>query len=278
MGQQATGGEVGAEFDGQLELAPDCRLWCRDTGGPGAVVVLAHPQTGNHLSWSAQIPALVDRGFRVIAWSRRGYHGSSAFDPANPGTQAGDLAALLDLRGVKAAHLVGVAAGGATVLDFALTYPARARSLAVVSSLMGLDEPGLRDWIATLRSGWFQSLPPEVKELGPSYRGFCPDGVDEWKRIRALNPAMELPKNTRFLQQPTGTAISIAGLAASSVPMLLMTGAADTYMPPRLLRQIAAQLPAARVRVFEEAAHAPHVETPAEFNAALVEFLGSLRG
>lgn len=276
MGNQAVGGGIDGDFGGLTEVAEGCRLWCRDSGGSGPVVVLAHAHTGNHLSWQAQIPELTGHGFRVIAYARRGYHGSSPLDPVQPGTQADDLAALLDRRQVEAAHLVGVAAGGATVLDLALSFPGRVRSVSVASSLMGLDDPDIRARLVALGSDWFRALPPEVKELGASYRGFCPEGVSEWKRIQTLNPATDIPRNTKFLQQPTRAAISVAALATCPVPMFLMTGASDAYMPPRLLRHIAGHIPAARVQVFEEAAHAPHVETPEAFNAALLDFLGSL--
>jgi len=260
----------------RIELRDGGTLFCLDSGGTGEAVVLAHAHTGNALSWAAQISALAAAGYRAIAWSRRGYHGSGALGEGPVATLADDLAALLDQRGVAGAHLVGVAAGGAAVVDFALSFPDRALSASVVSSLMGLDDPAFLARLHHLRAGWFRALPDEVKELGQSFRSFCPEGVAEWNRIRMLNPAMPPPTDLRFLKQAQRTQSSLPGLAASRVPLLLMTGAADAYMPPRLLREVARQVPQARLQVIEDAAHAPHVETPDEFNRAVIGFIDAV--
>ena len=61
---------------GQLALANGAKLWAWDTGGEGAVVLLAHPASGNHASWGYQQPVLAAAGYRVIGYSRRGYAGS----------------------------------------------------------------------------------------------------------------------------------------------------------------------------------------------------------
>ncbi|MDP3339317.1 alpha/beta fold hydrolase [Frigidibacter sp.] len=261
-----------AAHDGLVEVGNGAEVWCWDSGGVGETVVLAHAHTGNYLSWAHQVPALAAQGFRIIAWSRRGYFRSSPLVADDAGTQADDLAALLDARGVAQAHLVGVAAGGASVLDMALSYPHRALSVCAASSLMGLDDPQFRARVSILTADWFRALPPEAKELGAGFRSFSPEGVAEWARLQALNPPVAAPKGTRFLQQPLRTDITTAGLGRCPVPVLLMTGAADAYMPPRLLRQVAFEAGIDRVTVFEDAAHAPHVEAPEAFNAALVAF------
>src|SRR5689334_12789341 len=46
-----------------------------DTGGNGPAIVLLHPATGTARIWSYQQPVLAKAGFRVIAYSRRGYAG-----------------------------------------------------------------------------------------------------------------------------------------------------------------------------------------------------------
>src|SRR3954452_16119767 len=82
--------------------------------GDGSPVVLVHAWALNSNMWVQQIPALVDAGYRCIAFDRRGHGRSDA--PANGydlDTLADDLAALvtaLDLRGVTlVAHSLGAA-------------------------------------------------------------------------------------------------------------------------------------------------------------------------
>ena len=82
---------------GQLALANGAKLWAWDTGGEGAVVLLTHPASGNHASWGYQQPVLAAAGYRVIGYSRRGYAGSDIGPADDSGSQAGDIAALLDV-------------------------------------------------------------------------------------------------------------------------------------------------------------------------------------
>lgn len=259
--------------DRLVTLGDGGSLLCLDSGGTGDAVVLVHAHTGNALSWGAQMSAITAAGYRAIAYSRRGYYGSSGLGDGPVATLADDLAAVLDSHGVARAHLVGVAAGGATVVDFVLSFPERVRSAAVVSSLMGLGDPDVLSRLRHLRAEWFRALPDEVKELGQSFRSFNPEGVAEWNRIRALNPVTPPPTDLRFLKQSQMSQASCGGLAQSGVPLLLMTGAADFYMPPRLLREIADKIPRARLHIVQDAAHAPHVETPDEFNRTVIGFI-----
>ncbi|AMY71047.1 alpha/beta fold hydrolase [Frigidibacter mobilis] len=259
-----------------VEIVPGAALRCWDSGGRGAAVIFAHPHTGNHLSWGAQAAAFAAHGFRVIAFSRRGYLGSTPLLDAGEATQADDVAALLDRLDIAAAHFVGVAAGGATVLDVALSHPGRTLSVAAASSLMGFDDPDFRSRLTVLKESWFRALPHEARELGASFRAFCPQEVERWRGIFAMNPPLAAPKEGRMLQQPLRSEIDYEGLNRYGGPILLATGAADPYMPPRLLRHVAERVPDAQVHVFEQAAHAPHVETSDEFNRVIGGFIARI--
>jgi pimeloyl-ACP methyl ester carboxylesterase len=76
--------------DGVAQI-PDTRLWYWDTGGQGVPIVLLHPATGSALIWGYQQPVLAKAGYRVIAYSRRGYYNSAPFDRNNPGIGSEDL-------------------------------------------------------------------------------------------------------------------------------------------------------------------------------------------
>ena len=70
---------------------PDTRLWYWDTGGTGVPIVLLHPATGSALIWGYQQPVFAKAGYRVIAYSRRGYINSAPFDRSKPGNGSEDL-------------------------------------------------------------------------------------------------------------------------------------------------------------------------------------------
>jgi pimeloyl-ACP methyl ester carboxylesterase len=52
-----------------------------------------------------------------------------------------------------------------------------------------------------------------------------------------------------------------------------MTGDADLWTPPSVLRLFARHLPRAESAVIAEAGHSAHWEQPAAFNSALLHFL-----
>ena len=161
----------------------DVRLWYSDTGGTGEPVVVLHPMTGSDAIWSYQRPAFVDAGFRFIAYSRRGHGKSEPGPPNDPGYGARDLEALTRLLGLKRFHLLGTAAGGFLAPDFALSYPDRLLSLVIACSLGGITDSQYRATTARITGPDFYRMPSSFRELGPSYRAACPEGVRRWEEL-----------------------------------------------------------------------------------------------
>lgn len=245
-------------------------LWHWDTGGAAAPVVLLHPHSGNHLSWDAQTPAFVAAGYRVIAYSRRGYHGSKMGPDDTPGTAVGDLVELLDRLKVETCHLVGSAAGGGVALDFMLSFPERLRSVVVASSFLSIVEPDFVAARARIGGDWFHAMPMEAQELSASYRALNPEGVARWLEIHHLNQA---GPNRPVRGLKPHSRIDWPALAKNRVPLLLMTGDADLHMPPGLLRSVAPRVGAAELKIVPEAGHPIYFEAPKAFNEIVLAFL-----
>ena len=165
---------------------PGARIWFTDTGGSGQTIVLMHAATGSTRSWEYQIPAFRAAGYRVIAFDRRGW-GRSVIDPAGPqpGTAADDLRALMDHLGVERFHLVGTAAGGFGALDSALSFPDRLRSLVFANSIGGVQDEDYLQIGRRLRPVGFDAMPPEFREIGPSYRAENPERTRRWTFSRS---------------------------------------------------------------------------------------------
>lgn len=95
------------------------QLHVEDTGGTGRPVVLVHGWPLSGESWAAQIPALHDAGFRVIAYDRRGFGRSEK--PTHGydyDTLADDLAGLIVDLDLRDAVLVGFSMGGGEVARY----------------------------------------------------------------------------------------------------------------------------------------------------------------
>jgi pimeloyl-ACP methyl ester carboxylesterase len=248
---------------------PDTRLWYWDTGGQGVPIVLLHPATGSALIWGYQQPVFAKAGYRVIAYSRRGYYNSAPYDPKNPGTGSEDLRHFADALGLGRFHLLASAAGGSIASDFAFSYQERLLSLTISSNSFGVRDGEIAKLAAFIRPKGFEQLPPEFRELGPSYRAANPEGVKAW--IELEHKALIGPAS----QQPRKNEITQAKLKQLKLPTLLIAGSADLYTPPSISRLIAAEIPNSRLALMPESGHSPYWEQPDLFNQAVLDFLGA---
>lgn len=258
---------------GQVSLvkANGLEFFCRDTGGPGEAVVLLHPATGSSEVWGYQQPEFSRAGYRVVAYSRRGFRGSSPLDDAAPGDAGADLEAVADALGLDRFHLVGSAAGGFVVSDFALGRPERLLSMTIASSFAGIVEPEYRAALDRLKPPGFDDLPAAFRELGPSYRAGNPEGVGVWEALER-----EATNGVR-VRQPLANRLTWAAVESIRTPTLILTGDADLYMPPHMMRVLAAHYAGCRTAVIPDCGHSAYWEQPALFNRTVLAFLAANR-
>lgn len=223
-----------------------------ELSGQGLPVVFLHAGSGSTAMWEHQLPAFTAIGYRFIAYDR----------PAD-GVPVEDLEALAQYIGLERFHLVGTAAGGIVAVDYALSHPQRVRSLVVANSIVGVQD---EDYVAMSRRlrplPEFNALPAEVRELGPSYRAANPEGTKRWS---------ELAQHVASL--PTRNKITFAALETIKTPALLLTGDADLYTPPSVLRLLAARFPNCESVVIPECGHSAFWEQPEIFNRAVLDFI-----
>ena len=87
--------------------------------GEGQPVVLLHGWPLSGRSWEAQVPALIDAGYRVIAYDRRGFGQSSQpWKGYDYDTFANDLAQLMNHLDLTDAVLIGFSMGGGEVVRY----------------------------------------------------------------------------------------------------------------------------------------------------------------
>jgi pimeloyl-ACP methyl ester carboxylesterase len=73
--------------------------------------------------------------------------------------------------------------------------------------------------------------------------------------------------------QPNKNRMTFALLESIRVPALLITGGADLYAPPPVMRLFAARIRGAETLVFPEAGHSAYWEEAEAFNRAVIAFL-----
>jgi len=102
--------------------------------GRGNAVLISHGSGGGY-DMGLWLADLIGGANKYIAPSRFGYLRSPR--PANPApeTQADLYAALLDSLKINSVIMVGLSAGGASALQFALRHPGRCRGLIMISAV-----------------------------------------------------------------------------------------------------------------------------------------------
>jgi pimeloyl-ACP methyl ester carboxylesterase len=247
------------------------RIWYKDTGGNGVPVVFLHAATGSTRNWEYQTPAFAAAGYRFIAYDRRGW-GRSVIDPAGtqPGTGADDLQSLMNHLGIDRFHLVGTAGGAFVALDYALSYPQRLRSLVIANSIGGVQDEDFLELGRRLRpSPQFESLPPDIRELGPSYRAVNPEGTRRWIELEH----MSRQQGPQASAQTMRNRLTFSLLEKISVPTLLLTGDSDMFAPPPVLRLFAGRIKNSESLIVPEAGHSTYWEKPDIFNRAVLDFI-----
>ena len=254
-----------AAKEGTIDVG-GARLWYWDTGGDGEPLVLLHPQTGSAASWEYQQPVFAKAGYRVIGYSRRGHFGSER-GGAEEVAASDDLLKLSEALGLQRFHLVGSAAGSFVAADFALSHPEKLLSLVLASSTLNAQDPDHQEVMKRLIPKGFYALPADFRELGPSYRAGNPDGAARWNAIEARSRERGLPL------PPSINRVTLDKLASLPMPLLLISGDADLYIPHAAALQVAHKVQRAELVLVENAGHAVFWERPEEFNQAVLDFI-----
>ena len=103
--------------------------------GTGKPVVLIHGWPLSGRAWEAQLPALVEAGYQVITYDRRGFGQSSKpWNGYDYDTLAQDLKALMDELDLTDATIVGFSMGGGEVARYLGNFGSERISKAVLAS------------------------------------------------------------------------------------------------------------------------------------------------
>lgn len=243
--------------------------------GSGPVVVLLHGLGADGSSWASNIAPLSAK-YRVIVPDQIGFGKSDKpFINYRVGTLVDFLNGLLKELKVERATLVGNSLGGFTAAAFALAYPEKVDKLVLVDAA-GYAVPKDTD-------------PRTFNILNPSTR----EGVKQVMSVVFYDKKMfanDAVVDTLFAKKmQTGDGYTIQKFIESILrgedvldgkldkikqPTLLVWGREDALTPLSLGERFKQDIKGSQLLVFDKCGHVPQMEKAADFNSALLKFLG----
>lgn len=246
------------------------------TGAPP--VLLLHGLGSAGGDWLMQFGPLSAAGYRVLAPDLRGFGRSSAPPEVTVPAMAEDMALFLKQIGAVPAHVVGISMGGTVALQLALDHPETVRKLVLVNTFARLRF-GLREGLYFLRRSFLARLKGPAGQAEMVAQQVFPRPDQEmmrqnlYRRIIQTNPCAY-----RSAMQSLMRFDVTARLGELRMPVLVVTGAEDTTVPPPIQSDMARDIPGARHVIVEGSGHGIIADNPDAFNRILLEFLGEDRG
>jgi pimeloyl-ACP methyl ester carboxylesterase len=247
--------------------------------GRGTPVIFLHGLGASMYAWRSNLAPVESAGFRVLAFDNRGFgfsekpsHGYRNEDYAHI------LLAFMDSLHLPDAVLVGHAMGGAIAAQCAIANPGRVRGLVLIDAAgFGVREPmvlrmvgwpGVGRIASGLRSRWVTGQLLRSAYADP--RRVRPEDVDQYYAPVA---EPDFGRALRGVLHEFRFDALVGRLTRVQTPALVLWGERDEWIPARLGRALASELPRVAYLSVPNAGHALPEEAAAEVNRLIIGFL-----
>jgi non-heme chloroperoxidase len=233
------------------ENSTNIDLYYEDLGS-GQPVVLIHGYPLNGHSWERQTKALLDAGYRVIAYDRRGWGQSSQPTTGHDyDTYAADLSQLLEQLELSDVVLCGFSMGTGEVARYLGTYGSERVDKAVLLGAIppfllktddnpeGVDGAvfeGIKETVLKDRYVWFKQFFDDFYNVDK----FAPERISEQAWQASFNVACMGSAYSSYVCVDTWLTDFRDDLPKIDVPTLVMHGTEDRILP---YESTAARLP-----------------------------------
>ncbi|ARF56039.1 alpha/beta fold hydrolase [Streptomyces gilvosporeus] len=253
--------------------------------GQGETLVFVSSAMLNTEMWEYQLPFFAERGFRCVAFDRRG-HGRS--DRPSTGydidSTADDLAAVLTQLDLRDVTLVGHSLGGAEIARYLARHGAgRVARVVFIAAMLpflkrtddnpqGLPQEAIEASMARLRADRPKWLAGQKEAFFATHLGNdVSPALVEHTMAQCLSAS---PWATLQAQQAAVHTDSRAALREIDVPALVVHGAADFSAPVEVTgRRTAELIPGATYKEYPTAGHGIYASHHAQLNADVLEFI-----
>lgn len=246
----------------------DATIAYRHRPGPGRTIVFANSLGSDQSIWDHVI-ATLPAGYGILTYDLRG-HGQSSGEAESIDSLAEDLSQLLDHLGLGDVLFCGVSIGGLIGQVLAAKRPDILRGAVLCNTALKIGTA----------ERW-QTRIDAVTEQG--LQGFAPEIVKMWFGTEYRTRTDRLALHRTMIERTTDTgylaacrAIRDADLTAISasitLPVLCIAGQEDQSVPPSAVKDLAAQIPGARLETLDGVGHLPCLEVPKDLARQIAAF------
>jgi len=254
--------------------------------GSGKTVVLIHGWPLSSSSWEKQITPLLEAGYRVITYDRRGFgHSSKPASGYNYDTLAEDLNKIMTKLNLRAAALVGFSMGGGEVARYLGKYGSERVSKAVFMSAIPPFLLKTSDNPEGVDGSVFDGMKKAIKADRPAFlTEFFSNfyNVDILKGTKISDEVVRLSWNIGSSASPKGTLDCVSAwlvdfreeLKRINIPVLIMHGDGDRILPLAATGKRTPEfVKGSRLVVIKGAPHGMNWTHAEEINRELLAFL-----
>jgi non-heme chloroperoxidase len=272
--------KVGTENSGNIDLY-------YEDHGAGKPVVLIHGWPLSGRSWEKQVPVLIEAGYRVITYDRRGFGDSSKPTSGyDYDTFAEDLHKLLTLLDLRDVALVGFSMGGGEVARYLGRYGSERVSKAVFMAAVPPYLLKAPDNPTGVDGSVFEGIKKAIAADRPAFLSkFFADfyNVDVLGGTRISEEVVRLSWSIGAIASPKGTLDCVStwvtdfrdDLRRVHVPSLIVHGDADRITPLSATGTPTHQaIAGSRLLVVKDGPHGLNWTHAEEVNRELLDFLG----
>jgi pimeloyl-[acyl-carrier protein] methyl ester esterase len=267
----------------RLEVEGSKSIYYEHYRGTGPAVVLVHGWGMSCRVWDINLSVLLDAGHEVVSLDHRCCGSSDKdFDAMSTATVAADVVKLIEATGVDQPIVVGWSFGAAVVAEVAIKMGSKLRGIVLV----GPPTPRYTQADGYPHGGTVEVVEQTVaalKAARPTFLHGLSGGVCH---ADVGAPTIEWMWQI-FMQASPRADDGLADLAtldhrdqlpSVTVPALICSGDHDAIVDPAIAGAAAELLPNSQLLRFSDSGHAPFVEEPEKFNAALLAFAADPQG
>jgi pimeloyl-ACP methyl ester carboxylesterase len=252
-----------------------------DVHGEGDPLICVHGLGCDRRAWVLQIEPFSQQ-FQAVFFDNRDV-GQSSLASADYSTadMAQDVIALADHLGLETFHLLGISLGGMVSQQVALAAPERVRTLTLAVTHGGVQKAGrLR---GHLLGSYARHLPLEDQVDNLLYLCYTEaffenEEMFQFMRNALLDNPYPQPAEAFARQAAAGAHHDVRDrLGGLTMPVHVIGAERDLMIPVWKSKELASLIPGSKLTILEGQGHGVMWEGAAQFNAAVTEFVTTMR-